>query len=56
VTDPGAADEPRLLLPRGLIVVLGMTGLLVTILALQQFATILAPVLFALVLVIGFHP
>jgi AI-2 transport protein TqsA len=56
VTDPGAADEPRLLLPRGLIVVLGMTGLLVTILALQQFATILPPVLFALVLVIGFHP
>jgi hypothetical protein len=32
-----------------------MTGLLVTILALQQFATFLAPVLFALVLVIGFH-
>jgi AI-2 transport protein TqsA len=56
VTDPGAADEPRLLLPRGLIVVLGVTGLLVTILALQQFATILPPVLFALVLVIGFHP
>ena len=35
---------------------LGVTGLLVTILALQQFATILPPVLFALVLVIGFHP
>ena len=33
-----------------------MTGLLVTILALQQFAVILAPVLFALVQVIGFHP
>jgi AI-2 transport protein TqsA len=44
------------MLPRGLIVLLGMTGLLVTILALQQFAAIIAPVLLALVLVIGFHP
>ena len=43
-------------LPRGLIVVLGLTGLLVTTLALQQFAAILAPVLLALVLVIGVHP
>ena len=56
VTDPDAATEPRWMLPRGLIVLLGMTGLLVTILALQQFAAILAPVLLALVLVIGFHP
>jgi predicted PurR-regulated permease PerM len=44
------------MLPRGLIVLLGTTGLLVTILALQQFATIIAPVLLALILVIGFHP
>ena len=56
MTDPDAATEPRWMLPRGLIVLLGMTGLLVTILALQQFAAILAPVLLALVLVIGFHP
>jgi len=56
VTDPGAAASPRAPLPRGLIVVLSMTGLLVTVLALRQFANILAPVLFALVLVIGFHP
>ena len=28
-------------MPRGLIVVLGMTGLLVTVLALQQFASII---------------
>ena len=35
---------------------LAITGLLVTTLALQQFASILAPVLFALVLVIGIHP
>ena len=33
-----------------------MTGLLVSVLALQQFASILAPVLLALVLVIGVHP
>ncbi len=44
------------LLPRGLIVVLAVTGLLVTTLALQQFASILAPVLLALILVIGVHP
>ena len=56
MTDPGAAAGPRAPLPRGLIVVLSMTGLLVTVLALRQFANILAPVLFALVLVIGFHP
>ena len=35
---------------------LGITGLLVTTLALQQFSSILAPVLLALVLVIGVHP
>ena len=56
MTGSNAATEPRWMLPRGLIVLLGMTGLLVTILALQQFAAILAPVLLALVLVIGFHP
>ena len=38
MTTLGADTEPRELLPRGLIVLLGMTGLLVTILALQQFA------------------
>jgi predicted PurR-regulated permease PerM len=43
-------------MPRGLIVLLGMTGLLVSVLALQQFASILAPVLLALILVIGVHP
>ena len=54
--DPNADAAPRWLLPRGLIVLLGMTGLLVSVLALQQFASILAPVLLALVLVIGVHP
>ena len=43
-------------LPRGLIVVLGMAGLLVTTLARQQFSTIVAPVVLGLVLVAGFHP
>ena len=54
--DPNADAVPRWLLPRGLIVLLGMTGLLVSVLALQQFASILAPVLLALILVIGVHP
>jgi predicted PurR-regulated permease PerM len=56
VIDPNADAASRWLLPRGLIVLLGMTGLLVSVLALQQFASILAPVLLALVLVIGVHP
>jgi predicted PurR-regulated permease PerM len=39
-----------------LIVVLGGTGLLVGVLALRQFTEILAPVLLALILVVGVHP
>lgn len=50
------AVTPAAALPRGLILVLGITGLLITTLALQQFASILAPVLLALVMVIGVHP
>jgi AI-2 transport protein TqsA len=53
VTDR-AAESPWP--PRGLIVVLGTAGLLVTTLALQQFSTIVAPVVLGLVLVIGFDP
>jgi AI-2 transport protein TqsA len=56
VIDPNAPAAQRWLMPRGLIVLLGMTGLLVSVLALRQFASILAPVLLALVLVIGVHP
>jgi AI-2 transport protein TqsA len=56
VTAPDAAAETRSLLPRGLIVVLGATGLLVSVLALQRFASILAPVLLALILVVGVYP
>src|SRR4051794_13179741 len=56
MTAPGAAAEPRLPLPRGLIVVLAVTGLLVSVLALRQFTEIIAPILLALILVIGVHP
>jgi AI-2 transport protein TqsA len=52
--DPEVAPADPM--PRGLVVVLGLTGLLVSTLALQQFSSILAPVLLALVLVIGVHP
>ena len=43
-------------MPRGLVVILASTGLLVTTLALQQFSSIITPVLLALVLVVGVHP
>jgi AI-2 transport protein TqsA len=43
-------------MPRGLIVVLGATGVLVSVLALREFASIIAPILLALILVIGLHP
>ena len=56
MTTSGVGTESRWPLPRGLIVVLSMTGLLVTVLALKQFAGIIAPVLLALVLVICFYP
>lgn len=57
MTDPSAAAvEPRWPIPRGLIVVLGMTGLLVSVLALREFTSIVGPVVLALILVIGVHP
>ena len=56
MTAPDAAAEPRLPLPRGLIVVLAVTGLLVSVLALRQFTAIIGPILLALILVIGVHP
>lgn len=52
--DPTMAEPAGI--PRGLVVVLAVTGLLVSTLALKQFSSILAPVLLALVLVIGVHP
>ena len=53
MTTSGVDTESRSMLPRGLIVVLSMTGILVTVLALKQFAGIIAPVLLAFVLVIA---
>jgi predicted PurR-regulated permease PerM len=55
------ADSSRVMaggtsMPRGLVVILASTGLLVTTLALQQFASVISPVLLALVLVVGVHP
>ena len=53
MTTSGLGADARWPLPRGLIVVLSMTGLLVSVLALKQFAGIIAPVLLALILVIS---
>ena len=54
---PSAAANPTPWgLPRGLIVVLATAGLLGAVLGLQQFQSILAPALLALVLVVGVHP
>ena len=53
---PDGDDAVPTVLPRGLVVVLGTAGLLVSVLCLQRFAAILAPVLLALVLVVGVHP
>src|SRR6476659_8036083 len=55
------ADSSKVLaggtsMPRGLVVVLASTGLPVTTLALQQFSSVISPVLLALVLVVGVHP
>jgi AI-2 transport protein TqsA len=56
VTGPGDGADRRDVMPRGLVVVLALTGVLVSVLALREFASIVAPVLLALVLVIGVHP
>jgi AI-2 transport protein TqsA len=56
VTDPNAAAQQIALISHGLIVVLGGIGILVSALALWQSASIIGPVLLALILVIGVHP
>jgi hypothetical protein len=56
VTGLDAAAQPGGPLPRGLTVVLAVTGLLVSLLAQRQFGSILGPVLLPLILVIGVHP
>ena len=47
---------PRSRLPRGLILVLALAGILVSVLAIRQFAEIVGPVLLALVLVVAVYP
>jgi AI-2 transport protein TqsA len=42
--------------PPGLIVVLAVTGLLISVLAMLQFASILGPVPLALILAMSVHP
>jgi AI-2 transport protein TqsA len=56
VTHPDGVSAESSWRPRGLNLVLAVTGLLVASLALRQFAGIAAPVLLALVLVIAVHP
>ena len=56
MTHPDGGSTQSAPLPRGLILVLAVTGMLVAALATQQFAGIVAPVLLALVLVIAVHP
>jgi hypothetical protein len=56
VTDLDAAAQRDGPLPRELIVVLAVAGLLVSVLAQRQFASIIGPVLLVLILVIGVHP
>jgi predicted PurR-regulated permease PerM len=56
MTHPDGVSAQSSRLPRGLILVLAVTGMLVSALALRQFAGIAAPVLLALVLVIAVHP
>ncbi|MET0765644.1 MAG: AI-2E family transporter [Blastococcus sp.] len=52
--DVTAGRSPRL--PRGLILVLALAGILVAVLAIRQFAEIVGPVLLALVLVVAVYP
>jgi predicted PurR-regulated permease PerM len=56
MTGPGAPAERRWMMPTGLIIVIVSTGVLVSVLALRQVAGIVAPVLLALILVIGVNP
>ena len=56
MTHPDGVSAESSSRPRGLTLVIAVTGLLVASLALRQFAGIAAPVLLALVLVIAVHP
>ena len=47
---------PAWLLPRGVIVLLGTAGLIVTVAGIKSFAEIVAPVMLALMLTVAVHP
>ena len=52
----GAPVPSQWLLPRGLIVLLGLTGLVVTVAGTKAFSSILGPVFLALMLTVAVHP
>ena len=56
MTTANDTAAPRSRLPRGLILVLALAGILVSVLAIRQFAEIVGPVLLALVLVVAVYP
>jgi predicted PurR-regulated permease PerM len=56
VTHPDGVSAQSSRLPRGLILVVAVAGMLVAALAIRQFAGIVAPILLALVLVIAVYP
>ncbi|MGE5764760.1 MAG: AI-2E family transporter [Mycobacterium leprae] len=54
--DPGVVSPPPSVLPRGLIVLLGLAATVVTVAGLRGVAGILGPVFLALMLTIAVHP
>lgn len=53
---PQVQTGPSWLLPRGLIVLLGLTGLVVTVTGIRAFSGIVGPVFLALMLTVAVHP
>lgn len=53
---PQVQAGPSWLLPRGLIVLLGLTGLVVTVTGIRAFSGIVGPVFLALMLTVAVHP
>ncbi|WP_336882439.1 AI-2E family transporter [Rhodococcus globerulus] len=50
------STDPSWLLPRGLIVLLGLTGLVVSVTGIRAFSGIVGPVFLALMLTVAVHP
>ncbi|PXW34124.1 UNVERIFIED_CONTAM: putative PurR-regulated permease PerM [Williamsia faeni] len=55
-TNDNIGLPPTWLLPRGVIVLLGTAGLIVTVAGIKSFAEIVAPVMLALMLTVAVHP